>query len=174
MLASANQLVQRHNLAGMARRMLGSMKDEPERGRRKALPAHLAREKEAGLGYRTQIGNPRVDPSREASKQPWQLGPILVGSALGSEGVELRWRQRGASRVGQEPVQAAGKMEEMEANRRRTTLSRPELLGCQIGDNGKDVLAHLQDGVGRGLEQRDNPVDRSAQPDFGRCSHVRN
>ena len=142
--------------------MLGSMKDEPERGRGKALPAHLARDKKAGLGYSAQVGNPRVDPRRETSKQPWQLGAILVGRALGSEGVELRWRQRGASRVGQEPVQAAGKMEEMEANRRRTTLSSPELLRCQIGDNRKDVLAHLQDGMGRGLEQGDDTVDRSA------------
>lgn len=154
--------------------MLGSVKDEPDGGRGEALPAYLARDKEAGLGYGTQVGNRRVDPSREASKQSLQRGAILVGSALGSEGVELLGRQGGASRIGEESVQAAGKMEEVEANRRRTTRPRPEQVGGQVGDNGKDVLAHLENGMGGGLEEGEDPVDGSAQPDCSGCGHVRN
>lgn len=149
--------------------MLGRMKDEPQGSRREALPAHLARDKEACLGDGTQVGNRRIDPGREASKQPWQLGAILVSGALGSEGGELLWRQGGASRVGQESLQAAGKMEEVEANRRCTARSRPEQVGGQVGNNGQHVLAHLQNGMGGGLEERDDPVDRAAQPDFGGC-----
>ena len=151
--------------------MLGSVKDEPEGGRGEALPAHLTREKEAGLGYGTQVGNPRRDPGREARKQPWQLGAILVGRAFGSEVVELLWGQGGASRVGQESVQAAGEMEEVKANRRHTAGARPELAGGQVGHNGKDVLADLENRVGGGLEERKDPVDRSAKPDFGRYGH---
>jgi hypothetical protein len=32
----------------------------------------------------------------------------------------------------------------------------------------------LQNCMGGGLEEGEDPVDRSAQPDFGRCGHVRN
>lgn len=146
--------------------MLGRVKDEPEGGRGETLPP--------GLGYGTQVGNRRVDPGRAARQQPWQLGAILVGSALGSEGGELLWRQSGAARVGQESVQAAGEMEEVEANRRHTTRARPELVGGHVGDKGKNVLAYLQNGMGGGLEEWMDPVHGSAQPDFGRYGHVGN
>jgi hypothetical protein len=53
-------------------------------------------------------------------------------------------------------------MEKMEANRRCTTLSRPELFRCQVGDDRKDVLAHLHDGMRGGLEQGDDPIEGSA------------
>ncbi len=151
--------------------MLGSVKDEAEGGRGEALPAHRARQEEAGLRYSTEVRHRRVDPGRETSKQTRQFGAILVGSALGSEGVELLWREGGPPRVGQETIQAARQMEEMEANRRHTARSRPELIGGEVGDEGKDVLAHLQDGMGGGLKDRSDTVDRSAQPDFGGCGH---
>jgi len=151
--------------------VLGSVKDEAEGGRGEALPAHRAREKEAGLRYTTQVRHSRVDPGCEPSKQPRQLGAVLVGSALGSEGVELLWRQGGPPRVGQETVEAARKMEEMEANRRHTARPLPELIGGEVGGDGKDVLAHLQNRMGGGLKNGSDPVDRSAQPDFGGCGH---
>lgn len=123
--------------------MLGSVKDEAEGGRGEALPAHCTRQEEAGLRYGAQVRNSRIDPGRETRKQSRQLEAIIVGRALGSEGVELLRREGGPPRVGQETVEAARKMEEMKANRRHAARSRPELIGGEVGGDGQDVLAHL-------------------------------
>ena len=116
------------HLAGVALGVLGGVEEEPE---------HRARQ--AGAPDRARLEERRADRSPAAGpgprRRPWTPPSRRAAGSASSPGVPSvpaarRWAslKRLAARVGEEPVEAARDVAQVEADGRRAPGARPELL----------------------------------------------
>jgi hypothetical protein len=94
-----------------------------------------------------------------------------MDGALGGQSGELILAETLTPRVGQQPIEAAGKMSQMETNRRGPAGLSPELIGSEVGHDRQDIFAQLKEDMGSGLKQRLYAVHWPAKPDFRRQGH---
>ena len=79
--------------------------------------------------------------------------------------------QRLAARVGEQAIQGAGQMQEVESRGRRAVVSCPQAFGGHGRRHREDILARLNQGVGGGLQDGRDPRHGAAQPDFSGSTH---
>src|SRR5207344_1843142 len=94
-------------------------------------------------------------------------GEISFWIRLLRQGETLRVREGGSSRVGEQTIEAANRVEHMEADRRGVRVHAPDALRRQAGKDALDLLAALEQTVGDRLKMRRHARDWSAQPDLG-------
>jgi hypothetical protein len=148
----------------MASRVLGSMHQEPQGGRRQARASDLSLGEQdlawrlADLLERTvQSGVRLADEHREGA----------AGDGLGASGGELLCGERLAARVCQEALGASGDVPEVEADRCRIAWTLPEDILWKSRRQPIELLLHLEQRVGHGHQVRIDVRKWPPLPDFG-------
>jgi hypothetical protein len=131
--------------------VFGSVKDQAQGSGGQSLAPDLPALEEALGRYHPQVFNRCLQPGCESGQQVGQLGPILVDYALAPQNRHLVRRETLAKGVRQESIEAARQMRQVEANRRSASGARPQLIRREVLDDGKHILADLDDGVSRRL-----------------------
>lgn len=90
---------------------------------------------------------------------------------LGRERRELIGGEALGTGVRQQPIETTGKVGQMESNRGGASRPGPEMCGRQVLNDWYYILSDLQDGVGGGLQERLDAVDRTTEPGFGGQCH---
>src|SRR5690606_7581491 len=96
----------------------------------------------------------------------------LAGLAFGPERAALILTQHLPPRAGEQPVEDAGDMAYVEADRGRTAGASPDLGRRESGNDALQVLAGLDQRVRDRHQVRVDPVDRSSQPCFRCVAHL--
>ena len=158
-------------LAEVAHGVLGGVHEQAEGGRRESGAADVAGLAEGALVGGAELGECMVDLAVEGVHQGGDGGRVGGAGgrchAFGGEGGELGVGERLAARVGQQAVEDAGEVLQVEAGGGDAAGAGPEQGGGELAGQGVELGAGLQEGVGDGLQQRGDAVDRAAEPDLG-------
>src|SRR5262249_33314876 len=117
-LPRSNDLRRREGLRRVARCVLGGMVQQPEDGAGQLLPPHRARLEQSFAGGRAYLGERTLDGGPRRGHERRRGGGRIAGLALGPEVGHLRVAERVSTRVGEEPVEDARDVLQVEADRR--------------------------------------------------------
>ncbi len=152
----------------MPLRVLRAVKQKPEDRRREPRPSHLATLGELIGGRVPELRERALDLRLERGDQLRRAGlSLLFGSGLGDERRALVARERLAPCVGEEPIERAGGVSSVKADRRRTRGPGPERVVAEWGDDTPHVLDCLEQGVRDRLKERRDVGNWAAKPRLG-------
>lgn len=147
--------------------MFRGVNQEPEAGRWQPGASNLARlEQPVGVAP-AEFGEGEVQLAGEGGAEGFGSVRRRARRALGFQCLELRGRERFSPGVGEEPIQDAGEVLEMEADGREPGGTGPELCVGKILENFTKLLARLEQCMGDGLKLWRDAGDWPAQPDLG-------
>jgi hypothetical protein len=133
----------------------------------------------AGVGHgrrlrRAELPKPTID-CRTQSVEEFRRSHFRSVVLLVRECVALFFGKSLATSVGQQPLQAARHVSEVESDRGSTADAGPDLRLCQLARESFYIFKSLQQSVSNGLEWHGDPGNRAAEPHLRlswRCSHA--
>jgi hypothetical protein len=152
----------------MPLRVLGGMDQQSQHGRRQLEPADSSRFAKRRLRGGAELLQGAIDLALEIVCQLDRQRGRSSGLRFVREERPLLRREGLAAGIGEEPIQAAGGMADMETHRRRSTGPSPEMDGRQRIDDPAHVLHGLEEGVRHRLMDRRKAavswIGRNARP----------
>ena len=115
---------------------------------------------EPALDQLPRLGNDRRQQRRGVTTLPFRLRERA-----------LRIGQRLAARVGEQPIDRAGRVPDMEADRRRAAGTLPDLFRRYLGRQPLEILLDLDERVHHRHEERIEPGQRAPLPCFRSRHH---
>ncbi len=153
----------------MPLRVLGGMDQQSEHGRGKLKPADSPGFEERRLCGPAELRQGAVDLALELFGERHRRWRRSSGLRLVRQERMLRRRERLAESIGEEPIQAAGSVADMEAHRGGASWTGPEIVRRKRIDSSSYILHGLEKSVSHGPQEGRNVHDfheGAAKPDF--------
>ena len=152
----------------MPGRMFGGVHEEPQHGGRQSGAPHAPFVQQTGRVGGPQLGERAVDGVVGFGDEGREAGRPARRASLRPRGTRAAASfKRVAARVGEEPIQRAAGVPDVEADRRGAARPRPHLGGRDHRLQARQVFPHLQQRVHHGQHHRVVAGHGPAQPDFG-------